>query len=125
MLQLIFAYIAVMLPSSLTVWCADCVHKYLALILMWYFCKRIKVIVIVIIQYHKAVVLFKLAFQRWQVSYLLAGGGGYLHIWVVLPDMLLQQGRKDYRLVHAVIGDIQHTVAHRVVQMLTGKEGGL
>ena len=59
---------------------------------MGYFCKRIKVIVIVIVQHHKAVVLFKLAFQRWQVSYLLAGGGGYLHIGVVLPDMLLQQG---------------------------------
>lgn len=55
-LQLIFAYIAVMLTSSLTVGCADCVHKYLALILMWYFRKRIKVIVIVIVQHHKAVV---------------------------------------------------------------------
>ena len=100
-----------MLPSSLTVGCADCVHKYLALILMWYFRKRIKVIVIVIVQHHKAVVFFKLAFQRWQVSYLLAGGGDYLHIWVTLPDMLLQQGRKDYCLVHAVVGDIQHTAA--------------
>ena len=121
-LQLIFAYIAVMLPSSLTVGCADCVHKYLALILMWYFRKRIKVIVIVIVQHHKAVVFFKLAFQCWQISYLLAGGGDYLHIWVTLPDMLLQQGRKDYCLVHAVVGDIQHTVANRVIQMLTGKE---
>ena len=95
---------------------------YLSTVFLGYLFQRLKIVVPVVVKHNKAVVLFKLLNERLQTSYLLAGGGDYLHIWVTLPDMLLQQGRKDYCLVHAVVGDIQHTVANRVIQMLTGKE---
>ena len=121
-LYLLLAQKAVMLASALAVGEAVGTNQNFEplAVLLGNFRKRLHIVVPVVVQHHKAVVLFKLPDKPVHIPYLLAGGGGYLVFGEILSDVILNYLSVDNSLIQPVVRKFKEPVAKFVIDVLLG-----
>ena len=119
--DLLIAYGLIMESTVGTSWIAAGIDEYLALFLVWDLLEDIELVVEVVIEHHYVVVLFHFRSECFGIGKTLAGGAGELVARVVLPDILLEYGRYDDTLVHAVIAYVHDHIAEFIAQVLLFK----
>ena len=94
------------------------IYQKLALFLVRKCFEKLKIIVPVIVEDDVMIVFFKLRGKLVRISYLLAGGRGYLVVRVIFADVFFEYRRKNDDFVQTVVAHSHNFIAERVAEML-------